>query len=270
MQEKLKGFKFLCRFDFCSMFWQIPLEKQSRKLFSFWAGELGSYMFNRVAMGALNSSLYTQRMVSQMFDGVTMSNGKPLLNNGLIISTDDIILWADTEEEMLEKLELFLRVSVAHKLAIHPKPQKCELFVSETEYCGLKITRQGITVDPVRIKGLVDVPQPKTVGDVWQFNAGANWIREDVPLLSKPAAVLTDFRVRALKGKKRKNMQAVQKISLAQAGWSDKEQHAWQEIKQMMIQAITTSFRDKRMKACMFTDASTEGWSYIITQCHPD
>ena len=38
----------------------------------------------------------------------------------------------------------------------------------------------------------------------------------------------------------------------------------------MMIQAITTSFRDKRKKACIFTDASTQGWSYIITQCEPD
>ena len=124
-------------------------------------------------MGDLNSSLYTQRMVSQMFEGVTMSNGKPLLNNGLIISTDGIILWADTEEEMMEKLELFLflRVSVSHKLDTvvytrRSRSEKCELFVSETVYHGLKMTRQGITVGSVRIKGLLEVEQPKTVGDV--------------------------------------------------------------------------------------------------------
>ena len=74
IQEKLKGMKYMCRFDFCSMFWQIPLAQESRRLFSFYAGDLGSYMFNRVAMGALNSSIYTQRMVSQMFQAVKKSN----------------------------------------------------------------------------------------------------------------------------------------------------------------------------------------------------
>ena len=42
-QEQLKGFKWLSKFDFVSMFWQIPLHKDSRKLFSFYAGEFGSY-----------------------------------------------------------------------------------------------------------------------------------------------------------------------------------------------------------------------------------
>ena len=51
--------KLLAKFDFVSMFWQIPLHKDSRKLFSCYAGEFGSYQFNRVAMGALNSSMYT-------------------------------------------------------------------------------------------------------------------------------------------------------------------------------------------------------------------
>ena len=133
----------------------------------------------------------------------------------------------------------------------------------------MKITREGITVDPLRVQGLREIEQPKNVGDVWQFNAGANWIRDDIPLLSKPAAILTDFRVQALKGKKRRNMQAAKRISLAEAGWTHVHQEAWESIRQMMMQAITTSFRDKRKQACIFTDASTDGWCYVITQCEP-
>ena len=66
VQEQLRGVKWMCQFDFVSMFWQIPLHENSRKLFSFYAGELGTFQFNRVAMEALNSSIYTQRMVSRM------------------------------------------------------------------------------------------------------------------------------------------------------------------------------------------------------------
>ena len=92
---------------------------------------------------------------------------------------------------MLEVLELFLRVAVCHNVAIHPGREKCVIFVKETVYWGLKIRQEGITVDPVRINGLKNIQQPHSVGDVWQFNAGANWIREDIPLLSTPAATLS-------------------------------------------------------------------------------
>ena len=36
MQESLQGTKWMCQFDFIHMFWQIPLHKDSRKLFSFY------------------------------------------------------------------------------------------------------------------------------------------------------------------------------------------------------------------------------------------
>lgn len=53
IQERLKGIKYMCRFDFCSMFWKIPLAEESSNLslFRFFAGDLGSFRFNRVAMG---------------------------------------------------------------------------------------------------------------------------------------------------------------------------------------------------------------------------
>ena len=158
----------MCKFDFVKMFWQIPLAQKSRRLFSFYAGELGSYQFNRVAMGALNSSIYTQRMVTHMFANVRKRDGKPLLGNGLVVSTDDVLLHARSEEEMLEILELFLHTVVCHKLAIHPSG-KCELFVKRTVYCGLLISREGIEVDPERLAGLASMPRPQTVGDVWQL-----------------------------------------------------------------------------------------------------
>ena len=62
-------------------------------------------------------------MTSEILDGVTRSDGKSLLGNGLNIQTDDVIFWAETEEEMLEVLELLLRVAVSHNVAIHPDVQ---------------------------------------------------------------------------------------------------------------------------------------------------
>ena len=254
--------------DFVSMFWQIPLAKESRRLFAFYAGDLGTFQFNRVAMGALNSSIYTQRMVTQMFDNVRRKDGRPLLGNGLMVQTDDILLHAQSEEEMLEVLELCLKTIASHNMAIHPG--KCEFFVSETIYCGLHVSRQGITVDPARVQGIVNMPEPRTVGDVWKFHATAGWVREDIPLFSQAASQLSEFVTEALKNKPRRNMRAAEKIKLSKTAWSPKHLKAWNTVKQGILTAVTTSYRDKQKKACLFTDASATGWAYVVTQCDED
>ena len=64
-------------------------------------------------------------------------------------------------------------------------------------------------------------------------------------------------------------MQAAKKISLAQAGWTKKHQRAWEAVREIMMQAIVTSFRDRLKQAYIFTDASVMGWYYVITQCEP-
>ena len=263
MQEQLAGMRWMCKFDFCAMFWQIPLAEESRRLFSFYAGALGSYQFNRVAMGELNSSIYTQRMVTHMFANVKRKDGRPLLGNGLIVQTDDVLLYttsgedkAASEAEMLEILELFLHTVSCHHMSMHPS--KCELFTSSTTYCGLQVTRQGITVDPVRIAGLRNMPAPKTVGDVWQFQAAAGWIREDIPLFSQADATLTEFRTAAMQGYARKNMRQASKIKLTDAGWGPVQQQALTTMREALQQTICSSYRDRRMMACLFTDASTD------------
>ena len=265
IQENLKGVQWMSKFDFSSMFWQIPLHEDSRKLFAFYAGEFGTYGFNRVAMGALNSSIYTQKMVTHMFQNVKRKDGKPLLGNGLMIQTDDVLLYSRTEEEMVEILELFLHVVACHKMAINP--WKTTLFAKDVVFCGLRITREGIAVDPERIKGLLELPEPKNLGDVWQFVAAAGWIRDEIPLFSEAAAILTELRVQAMQGCKRKNMAAARRIKLKQAGWSQAHQRAWETIKAAMLQTITTAYKDRRKQACLFTDTSKEGWAYVITQC---
>ena len=100
-----------------------------------------------------------------MFRSVKRADGKSLLGNGLLIQTDDVLLHAKSEREMLDILDRFLQVVACHKMAIDPG-SKCHLCVKSTTYCGLRITRQGITVDPERTQGLRAMPLPKNLGDV--------------------------------------------------------------------------------------------------------
>ena len=103
------------------------------------------------------------------------------------------------------------------------------------------------------------MPKPLTVGDVWKFNAAAGWIREDLPLFAQTSSVLTDFITRELQGKPKCNMVAVSRIKLRTSTWGAAEEKAWEDIRISLEQSITTSYRDRRMRACLFTDASKDG-----------
>ena len=74
----------------------------------------------------------------------------------------------------------------------------------------------------------------------------------------------TDLITKCLKGKKRRNLAAARRVSLTQAGWTEQHQHT---IKDGLRETITSSFRDRKKRACLFSDASAHGWAYVITQC---
>ena len=44
-------------------------------------------------------------------------------------------------------------------------------------------------------------------------------------------------------------------------------EQAWDRIKQGLCETVTSSYRDRRRRACLFSDASQGGWAYAITQC---
>ena len=168
---------------------------------------------------------------------------------------------------MLDVLTLFMHTCKLHAIAIHPA--KCELFRREVIYCGLHVSEKGVVVDPARAAGLRDLPSPKTVGDVWQFTAGVGWIRRDIPIFSEPAEVLNKFITQSLKGRKRRDMRTAQRVKLQNTEWGAPEKQAWEQIRNALLQTITSSYRDRRKVACLFTDASDKGWSLAITQCEP-
>ena len=130
------------------------------------------------------------------------------------------------------------------------------------------MTREGITVDPDRLTALRNVSPPRNLGDVWQFNAAAGWIRRDNPLYSESSSILTDIVTRGLRhAKGRKNLAAARRVSLESAGWGAQHQRAWENIRKGLLETITSSYRDRRKRVCLFSDASASGWTYAITQC---
>jgi len=65
-------------------------------------------------------------------------------------------------------------------------------------------------------------------------------------------------------------MRAAQRLKLVDVGWTQHQQEAWNTLRESLTHSVITSYRDRRLQACLFTDASKTGWAYVITQCPVD
>ena len=69
VQRRLQGSRYFATMDLIKSFWQFELAEDSKHLFSFYAYPYGQYKFERVAMGAKNSSAYVQKTMTGILKG---------------------------------------------------------------------------------------------------------------------------------------------------------------------------------------------------------
>ena len=261
VQSKLTGSKYFASMDLIKSFWQFELSESSKHLFSFYAHPYGQYRFERVAMGAKNSSAYVQKTMTGILKNAN------LLGKGVEVTTDDIIMHASTIDELIGIIQSTLQVLDEHNL--HAHPGKVKLMRKQLIFNGMLITGDGIAVDPSRVKGLTTMPLPRTVGDVYQFYCAAGWLRSHVPKIAELIAPLRNFvtNVFVQRKIKKRTMVAADKIQLTDTDWNDANIQHFLALKLALLQTIIRAYRDPEKQVCIFTDASTSAWSYIITQC---
>jgi len=85
----------------------------------------------------------------------------------VLVYIDDIVVYADTYDELKTRLEeVFIRLRGA-KLKL--KPTKVRLFQREIQFLGHRFSGDGVAMDPVKISEIVLWHRLKTVHEVRQF-----------------------------------------------------------------------------------------------------
>lgn len=95
---RLAGAKIFSKLDACSGYYQIGLDKKSRKLTTF-ITPFGRFCFNRLSMGLSSSGEHFQKQMSIILEGT----------EGVCNLMDDILIFGATEAEHDERLEIVLR-----------------------------------------------------------------------------------------------------------------------------------------------------------------
>jgi Reverse transcriptase (RNA-dependent DNA polymerase) len=104
--------------------------------------------------GMCNSPATFQAMMDDIF--MTMID-----NRLVIVYMDDILIFADTKEELERITKLVLEKLREHNLFL--KAKKCEFCQTRIEYLGMIIEEGRISMDTVRLGGIRDWPVPTTL-----------------------------------------------------------------------------------------------------------
>jgi Reverse transcriptase (RNA-dependent DNA polymerase) len=156
IMDKIKGAKFFTKFN---VRWgynniRIKAEDQWKAAFKTNRGLFKpTVMFFRMC----NSPATFQAMIDSIFSD--MIEGRKV-----IVYMDDILIFAENQEELQEQTKQVLQRLREHNLFL--KPKKCEFNKTTLEYLGLIIQEGKLSMDPVKLSGIRDWPTLTSVKQV--------------------------------------------------------------------------------------------------------
>ena len=80
---------------------------------------------------------------------------------------DDILIYSKNEREHKEHLRMVFSCLREHKL--YSKLSKCSFYQKEIHYLGHIISSEGISVEPEKVKAIMDWPVPRNAHEVRRF-----------------------------------------------------------------------------------------------------
>jgi hypothetical protein len=176
---------------------------------------------------------------------------QPFLDRFASAYLDDIIVYSDTLEEHRKHVR-----QVLEKLSengLHLEPKKCEFFRKEIKYLGLIIGREGIKMDPEKVRTVQDWETPKKPRDVHSFVGFAKFYRRFIWDYSGIVQPLTELTKKGVLWK-----------------WGQPQQEAFERLKQAFVSAPILARFDFDRDIVVETDTSDYVSTRVLSQYGED
>ena len=125
------------------------------------------------------------------------------------------------------------------KIGLRLKPEKCIFHAEEVPFLGILVGKNGIKIDPDKVKAIAEWPPPRCVKDVQSFLGFVNFNRKFIKGYSSEALPLTTLTQQC------KNFE-----------WKEEQQKAFEEIKKLCMATPPLKTWESDLPAVMETDAS--------------
>ena len=178
--DSLGGAKIFSSLDLAQGYHQVAIEEEDIQKTAFRAGTGGLYEYVRMPFGLSNSPATFQRLMEAILGDLNYGS--------LLLYLDDILVFSDTFESHLERLEVVFQRLQQQGLKV--KPSKCNLFRKECHYLGHVVSAEGIGTNPEKVAAIISWQQPKSEKELRAFLGLAGYYRRFVKGFSKLAAPL--------------------------------------------------------------------------------
>lgn len=223
---------FFAVFDLTSGYFQCPIYTESQKFTTF-ATSRGNFMWTRLPMGQSNAPAHFQQEM-------TMTVFPNEMYKIIEIYLDDLLTWASTEDELIERLTIIFDKLVQFNITLNPT--KCKLGLTKVEYVGHTIDKMGVHFSKEKLDSVLNFPVPTNHEELRSFLGLCTYFSSHVENF---ADLAHDLRMSMNPFKKSNRIQ-----------WTDKLQTSYDTLRKAVGNCPILSFPEPEGEIMVETDAS--------------
>jgi hypothetical protein len=236
--DQLAGAQVFSKIDLHSGYHRIKIHDEDILNTAF-SMRYGLYEYLVMSFGLTNAPAHFMYLMNSVF--------MPELDKFVFVFIDDILLYSKSTEEHEDHSWVVLQRPWDHQL--YSKFSKCEFWINEVPFLGDVISSEGITLDPSKVRDVLDWEPPKCVHKVWSFLGLAGYYRRFIPNFSKISKPITEVLKKGTK-----------------YVWSKECDEAFQTLKKLLTTSPVLAQPDITKPFNVYCDASGTGLGCVSTQ----
>jgi ribonuclease HI len=199
----------------------------------------GLYGYTVMSFALTNVPAYFMYLMNKVF--------MEYLDKFVVVLIDDILIFSKTEEEHEKNLRLVLGKLRSNKL--YAKFNKCEFWLTEVAFLGHVISAGGVSVDPGKVKDVLNWMPRITTSEIQSFWGLAGYYYRFIKDFSKIAKPMMKLL------KKNKAFE-----------WTAECQARFEELRKHLTSAPVLVLPDLTKKFDIYCDASRQGLGCVLMQ----
>jgi hypothetical protein len=226
--DQMKGASVFSKIDLRSGYHQLKIRESDTPKTAF-RTRYGLYEYIVMSFGLTNAPAYFMYLMNKVF--------MEYLDKFVLVFIDDILIFSKTEEEHVKHLRMVLEKLRSNQLYV--KFSKCEFWLTEVAFLGHVISARGISVDPSKVKDVLNWMPPMNASEIRSFLGLAGNYHRFIKDFSKIAKPMTRLLA------KNKDFD-----------WTEECQVSFEELKKQLTSAPILILPDITKKFDIYCDAS--------------
>jgi hypothetical protein len=236
--DQMKGESVFSKIDLRSEYHQLKIWESDIPKTSF-RTRYGLYEYTVMSFGLTNAPAHFKYLMNKVF--------MEYLDKFVVVFIDDILIFSKTKEEHEKQLRMVLEKLRSNQL--YAKFSKCEFWLTEVAFLGHVISVGGISVDPSKVKDVLNWMPPTNASEIRSFLGLAGYYRRFIKDFSKIAKPM---------------MKMLEKNKAFE--WTKECQASFEELRKHLTSAPVLVLPDLTKKFDIYCDASRQGLGCVLMQ----